>query len=57
MISSPQISTTILYNFSSRCSRYLNWCVVALASKVVEAFGGSVPFSLKPNLIDLEGGC
>ena len=30
--------------------------MVALASKVMEELGGCVPFYLKPNLIDLEGG-
>ena len=56
MISSPHLATTLLYDVSWRWSKYLNRCVAASASEVEEAPGDSVPFSLKPILVELEGG-
>ena len=56
MISSPHLATTLLYDVSWRWSQYLNRCVAALASEVEEAPWASVPFSLEPILIKLEGG-
>ena len=56
MISSPHFATTLLFDVLRRWSHYLNRCVAASASEVVEALGASVPFSLKPILVDLEGG-
>ena len=48
MISSPLISTTLLYNVLWRWSQYLNIFVAASTSDVVDAPGASVSFSLKP---------
>ena len=56
MISSPHLSTKLLFDVSRRWSQYLNTCVAALASEVEEAPGASVPFSLEPILVELEGG-
>ena len=56
MISSPHLSTTLLFGVSRRWSQYLNRCVEALAFEVVEAPGGSVSFSLEPTLVNMEGG-
>ena len=56
MISSPHLATTLLYDVSRRWSQYLNRCVAASASEVAEALGASVPFSLEPILVELEGG-
>ena len=56
IISSPHLSTTLLFDVSRRCSQYLKRCVAASASDVVKVPGGSVPFYLKPILVDLEGG-
>ena len=56
MISSPHLAPTLLFDVSRRWSHYLNRCVTALASEVEEAPGASVPFSLKPILVELEGG-
>ena len=39
-----------------RWSQYLNRYVAASASEVEEARGASVPFSLEPILVELEGG-
>ena len=56
MISSPHLATTLLFDVSRRWSQYLNRCVAASASEVEEAPGASDPFSLKPILVELEGG-
>ena len=56
MISSPHLATTLLYDVSRRWSQYLNRCVAASTSEVEEAPGASVPFSLEPILVKLEGG-
>ena len=56
MISSPHLSTTLLFDVSRRWSQYLNRCVAASASELEEAPGASVLFSLEPILIKLEGG-
>ena len=55
-ISSPHLATTLLYDVLRRWSQYLNMCVAASASEVEEAPGASVPFSLEPILVELEGG-
>ena len=57
MISSPHLSTTFLYDMSRQWSHYLNKCMSASDSEVVEAPGGGVLFYLKPILVDLEEGC
>ena len=56
MISSPYLATTFLFDVSRQWIQYLNRCVVASASEVVEAPGTSVLFSLKQILVELEGG-
>ena len=56
MISSPHLATTLLFDVFQRWSQYLNRCVAALSSEVKEAPGASVPFYLKPILVNLEGG-
>ena len=56
IISSPYLATTLMYNVSRRWIQYLNRYMDASALEVVEAPGDSVPFSLKPILVDLEGG-
>ena len=45
-ISIPHLATTLLFDVLRRWSQYLNRCVAASDSKVVEAPGGRVPFSL-----------
>ena len=54
MILYLHLATEILFDLLWRWIQYLNRCVVALASEVVEALGDSVPFSLEPILVDLE---
>ena len=56
MISSPHLATKIVFGVSRRWIQYLNMCVVASALEVVEALGGSLPFSLEPILFEMEGG-
>ena len=56
VISSPHLATTLLYNVSRRWSQYLNRCVAGSALEVEEAPGASVPCSIKPILVELEGG-
>ena len=56
MISSPHLSMTLIYNVSWQCSQYLNRCVAASASEVLEVLGSSFPFSLESILVDLDGG-
>ena len=56
MISSPHLAATLLFDVSWRWSQYPNRCVEALDLEVVEVPGGSVPFSLEPILVDMEGG-
>ena len=56
VISFPHLAKTVLYDVSRWWIQYLNRCVDSSALEVVEAPGGSVSFSLKPILIDLEGG-
>ena len=46
MISSPHLATTLLFDVSRRWIQYLNRCVAASASEVVEATGDSVSLSL-----------
>ena len=56
VISSPHLATIFFCNVSRQWSQYLNRCVSASASEVVEAPGGSVSFSLKPSMVELEIG-
>ena len=56
IISSPRLATILLFDVSRWWIQYLNRCVVVSDSKVVEAPGGSVPFSLEPILVEREGG-
>ena len=46
MISSPHLATTLLYDVLRLWNQYLNRCVVASSSEVVEAPGSSAPFSI-----------
>ena len=55
MVSSPHLAITLLFDVLRRWSQYLNRHVAALALEVEKALGASVPFSLKPILINLEG--
>ena len=55
MISSPHLAMTLLLDVLQRWSQHLNRCVYASDSEAVEALGGSVPFSLEPILVDIEG--
>ena len=56
VISSHHLSMTRFYDVSRRWSQYLNRCVTASDSEVVEAPGCSSPFSLKPIMVYLKGG-
>ena len=56
MISSPHLAMILLFDVLWRWSQYLNRCVTASASGVVEAPEASAPFSLESILVDLEGG-
>ena len=56
VILSPRLSTILLYDVSQWWSQYLNRCVDASSLEVVEAPGASVPFYLKPILVDMERG-
>ena len=55
MISPRRLATKLLYDVSQWWTPYLNRCMVDSASEVVEALGGSVPFSLEPRLVEMEG--
>ena len=55
MISSPHLTTILLYDVLRQWSQYLNRCVAASDSEVVEAPGASVPFSLEPIMVEMEG--
>ena len=50
------LATTFLYNVSRWWSLYLDRCVTALSSEDVGATGETIPFSLEPILLKLEGG-
>ena len=56
MISPPHLAKTLLYDVLRRWSQYLNRCMAASVSEVVEAPGARVPLSIEPILVDLEGG-
>ena len=56
MISYPHLATTLLYYVPRRWRHYLNRCVVVSASEVVESPRASVPFSLEPIIVEMEGG-
>ena len=56
MISSPLLATSLIYYVSRRWSLYLNKCVAALASKLLEAPGANNLFSLNSILVEIEGG-
>ena len=56
MVSSPHLTTTLIYDVSQRLSQYLSRCVTASVSEVVEVMGVVVPFSLEPILVNLEVG-
>ena len=56
VISTPHLARTLFYDVLRYWSQYLNRCVTASSSNVVETPGGSVPLSLGPILIELEGG-
>ena len=53
MISSPQLSTTLLFDMSRQWSLYLNRCVAALAPESLDTLGCHVPFLLDPILAEL----
>ena len=55
MTSSPHLATGLLYDVLRRQSQYLNTCIAALASKVLEALGDSIYFFLEPILVYMEG--
>ena len=52
----PHLATKLFNDVLRRWSQYFNRCVAASASKVVKALGASIPLSLKPILVELEGG-
>ena len=56
MISSPHLSTTLIYDVPQWWSLYLNRCVAVLESEALEAPGDNVPFTLDPILLELEVG-
>ena len=56
MISLPHLDTALLYDVSRRWSQYLNRCVYAWDSEVLEAPGVSIPFFPEPIMVDMEGG-
>ena len=56
VISSPHLATKILFNALLRWSLYLSMCVTALASESLDAPGCHITFSIKPILVDMEGG-
>ena len=55
IISSPHLVTTLLYDVSQQCNLYLNRCVAVLALEALEAPGATVPFTLDPILLEMEG--
>ena len=55
-ILSPHLAPPLLNDVSQRWSQYINRCVAASASEVVEAPGASIPFSLEPIMVVLEEG-
>ena len=52
-ISSPHLSTALLYNLSWRWSLYLNRCVAEFG---LEDLVGNISFTLDPILLKMEGG-
>ena len=56
VISSPELSISLLYDVSRRWIQYFNRCMAASSSEVVEAPSSRVSFSLKPILVKLYGG-
>ena len=56
MISYPHLATELLFDVSQRWSKYLNMCMVASTSEVVEATGERDPFYLEPILVKLDKG-
>ena len=56
MISSPNLSTTLLFNASRQWNLYIKRCMDASALKSIYALGCLVSFSLEPILDDMEGG-
>ena len=55
MITTLHLAKTLLYDMSQRWSLYLKRCVIASSSEDVWAAGETVPFSLEPILLELEG--
>ena len=56
IITSPHLSTTLLYDLSQWWSLYLNMCVAASTVKALEAPEARVPFTLDPIFLGLQGG-
>ena len=55
IITSPQLSTTLIYNVSRRWITYLNRCVATSSLEDVGVPRATVPFSLEPILLDMKG--
>ena len=58
MVTDPHLATTFLYDMLCQSRLYLNSCVSVLVSvsEALEATGVTVPFTLDPILLKLEGG-
>ena len=56
MISSSNLTTTLLYNVSQCWGLYLIMCVATSDSKALEAPGAKFLFSPEPILVEIEGG-
>ena len=56
MISSPKLTTILLYDVLRRWSLYLNRCVAVLASEALDTLRANAPFTLDPMLLKLDCG-
>ena len=56
IISSPNLSMTLIYDFSWRWNLYLNMCVATSVSEDLEAPGANAPFLIDSILFEIEGG-
>ena len=56
MISSPYLSTTLLFDLSQRWSQYLDRCMAASVSESLDVLGCYVAFLMEPILAELDQG-
>ena len=57
VLSSPHLSTILIYELPRRWRLYLNRCVNVLASEALEEPGGNTTLTFDPILLELGGRC